>query len=50
METILQLLKNMSHSTAAGFLGVSGIFLFLAVILWAGIYRVRQALDREEKH
>jgi len=50
METILQLVQNMAHSTPAGFAGVSGIFIFLALMVGAGGYRVRQALREEERH
>ena len=50
METILQLVRNMAHSTPAGFAGVSGIFIFLALMVGAGGYRVRRALREEERH
>ncbi len=50
METILTLVQNMAHSTPAGFVGVSGIFIFLALMLGAGVYRVKQALAEEKRH
>jgi hypothetical protein len=50
METILLLVQNMAHSTPAGFAGVSGIFIFLAVMIGAGAYRVKQGLEKEEEH
>jgi hypothetical protein len=40
----------MAHSTPAGYVGVSGIFLFLAAMVGAGVYRVKQALEHEEHH
>jgi len=50
METILELITRMAHSTPAGFLGVSAIFLYLAAMIGAGVYRVKQAIEHEEHH
>ncbi|MCF8086107.1 MAG: hypothetical protein K9J48_04365 [Desulfohalobiaceae bacterium] len=50
METILTLVQNMAHSTPAGFVGVCGIFIFMALMLGGGVYRVKQALEKEERH
>lgn len=37
-----ELWNNMMHSTAAGFVGVIGIFTYMAVILVAAIYRIKK--------
>ena len=50
MQTILTLITNMFHSTTAGFIGVAGIFLFMALMIGSGIYRAAQALKEEEHH
>jgi hypothetical protein len=50
METIVELITSMAHSTPAGFVGVSGIFVFLAVMVGGGLYRVKQAMEHEEHH
>ena len=50
METIVELITSMAHSTPAGFVGVSGIFVFLVVMVGGGLYRVKQAMEHEEHH
>ena len=50
METIVELVTHMAQSTPAGYAGVTGIFIFLAVMLGAGVYRVKQAMEDEEHH
>ena len=42
METIAELFHNMMHSTAAGFVGVTGIFCYMAVIVCTAFYRIRK--------
>lgn len=49
METLLELIHNMTHSTIQGFFGVVGIFTFLALMVGSGIYRVKQELAKENK-
>lgn len=39
---LAELFKDMSHSTIQGFFGVSGIFLFMAAIVAAAIYRIEE--------
>jgi len=48
MQTLLTLLENMSHSTLPGFLGVSGIFLFLIGLVAASLYRIKNSGSDEE--
>ncbi len=50
MHTILELLKNMSHSTNDGFAGVIGIFVFFALMIGAGIYRAYQSFKQNQDH
>lgn len=50
MQTLLELLQNMSHSSISGLIGVSGIFLFLGGIIAAAIYRIREQLHEEDEH
>ncbi len=47
MHTLLELIKNISHSTGIGFIGVCGIFAFLFTMIGLGIFRVKQMLDKE---
>ncbi len=48
MHTLIELLKNMSHSTIQGFFGVLGILTFLGTMVGSGIYRVKQQLEKEK--
>ncbi|GAB6888138.1 hypothetical protein JCM13304A_16360 [Desulfothermus okinawensis JCM 13304] len=50
MHTLLELIKNMSHSTIQGFFGVVGIFVFLITMVGSGIYRVKQQLEKDKSH
>lgn len=50
MQTILELLKNMLHSTNDGFAGVIGIFVFFAIMIGAGIYRAYESYKQSEDH
>ncbi len=45
MQTLLELLQNMSHSTLSGMIGVSGIIVFLAAIVGAALYRIWEQQD-----
>ncbi len=40
METIAELWNNMMHSTPQGFVGVIGIFSYMAVIVGTALYRI----------
>ncbi len=50
MHTLFEVIKAMSHSTIEGFIGVTGIILFLITMVGSGIYRVKQQLEKEEEH
>lgn len=39
---MLELISSAMHSTAQGFVGVSCIFIYFAVMLWAIVYRVKR--------
>lgn len=41
-ETMLELISSAMHSTAQGFVGVSCIFIYFAVMLCAIVYRVKR--------
>lgn len=42
-----ELISNMGHSTTAGFVGVSLIFVYLAWILYMAIYRIEQGKNED---
>lgn len=42
-----ELFSGMAHSTAAGFTGVSLIFIYLAWICVIGCMRVREAMEED---
>jgi len=42
MEILVELLENALHSTPQGFVGVSGIWIYMAVIVVTAIYRIRK--------
>ncbi|WP_243545805.1 hypothetical protein [Pseudodesulfovibrio tunisiensis] len=42
-----ELLSGMAHSTGAGFVGVSLIFIYLAWIITIGLIRVREAMQED---
>jgi hypothetical protein len=50
MYTILELLKNMSHSTNDGIAGVIGIFVFFGLMVGAGIYRAYESYKHDSEH
>lgn len=50
MNIIVELIYNMLHSSVIGFLGVSGIVIFFAVIVSAAFYRIQEVKKLEEKH
>lgn len=39
---IAELWNNMMHSTPQGFVGVIGIFVYMAIIISSAIYRIRK--------
>lgn len=43
-----ELIHNMGHSSTAGFVGVSLIFVYLAWILYMAIYRIEEG--KKEGH
>ncbi|MBG0778095.1 MAG: hypothetical protein H0S85_16850 [Desulfovibrionaceae bacterium] len=42
MDMISELVHNMGHSTDQGFVGVSMIFIYFAVIFGYAVYRIRK--------
>jgi len=48
MFTLIELLKNMSHSTLIGVISVMGIFLFLIGLVGTGYFRVKEQMEEEE--
>ena len=44
-----ELINNMGHSSTAGFVGVSLIFVYLAWILYMAFYRIEQG-KKEDNH
>ena len=48
MQTLLELLQNMSHSTLSGMIGVSGIVIFFAAIVGAALYRVGEQQEQDD--
>ncbi len=43
MEVISELFQNVLKSTAAGWVGVSGIFIYMGVIVAVALYRIQKA-------
>ncbi|MBU4526033.1 MAG: hypothetical protein KUA37_08780 [Desulfomicrobium sp.] len=39
-----ELFGNMMHSTVEGFIGVVGIFTYLAAIVIAAVYRIKEGM------
>lgn len=39
---LAELWNNMMHSTAAGFVGVIGIFVYMGTILVTALYRIKK--------
>ncbi len=42
-----ELFGNMMHSTVQGFIGVIGIFTYLAAIVIAAIYRIKENMHED---
>jgi len=42
MSVLFELASNALHSTPQGFLGVSLIFIYMAVIVGTALYRIKQ--------
>jgi len=42
MDVLSELWTNAMHSTAAGFLGVSAIFIYMACIVGTAFYRIKK--------
>jgi hypothetical protein len=49
METVIELLTNMSHSTTEGMFGVGAIFIYFIVIVAVSIYRIKEG-QKEGHH
>jgi hypothetical protein len=49
MSVVSELVTNMGHSTEQGFFGVTAIYIYMAIIVTAAIYRIRQFL-KEDHH
>lgn len=47
METILELLNGMAHSTTEGKFGVAAIFIYFIVIVAVACYRIKQNLEHD---
>lgn len=45
MSVVLELANNALHSTPQGYLGVSLIFIYMAVIVGTALYRIKQHGD-----
>ena len=50
MEVLSMLINGMLHSSIAGTVGVMGILTYLAVIVIAAIYRIREGMKEAEHH
>lgn len=42
MSVVSELITNMGHSTEQGFFGVSAIYIYMAIIVTAALYRIRK--------
>ncbi|WP_169734373.1 hypothetical protein [Desulfocurvus vexinensis] len=42
MSVVFELATNMLHSSPQGYLGVSLIFIYMAVIVGTALYRIKQ--------
>jgi hypothetical protein len=49
MHIIIELIKDMSHSSLQGIFGVTGIFAFLCAIVAAALYRIRE-IQKSDHH
>jgi len=50
MDTLRELITNMSHSSTEGMFGVAGIIIYFFAILTAACYRIKQNLKNEDHH
>ncbi|GAU08716.1 hypothetical protein [Desulfoplanes formicivorans] len=50
MEMLSTLINGMLHSSIAGTVGVLGILTYLAAIIIAAIYRIREGMKEAEHH
>ncbi|MCF8105444.1 MAG: hypothetical protein K9K64_08180 [Desulfohalobiaceae bacterium] len=48
METLTDLISGMSHSTIQGFVGVTGIVVFLVVVVLTATCRIKELMDQDE--
>ena len=48
METLIDLISGMSHSTIQGFVGVTGIVVFFGIIVLTAVYRIKEQMDQDE--
>ncbi|WP_457571714.1 hypothetical protein [Desulfovulcanus sp.] len=49
MDVVIELIKNMSHSTTQGIIGVSAIFIYFVIIVAVSIYRIKEG-QKEGHH
>jgi hypothetical protein len=42
MSVVSELITNMGHSTEQGFFGVTAIYVYMAIIVGAALYRIRK--------
>ncbi|KUJ96969.1 MAG: hypothetical protein PWR24_924 [Desulfonauticus sp.] len=47
MQTIIELLTNMTHSTTEGKFGVAAIFIYFIIIVAVACYRIKENLKHE---
>jgi hypothetical protein len=50
MEVLSMLINGMLHSSIAGTVGVMGILTYLAVIVIAAVYRIREGMKEAGHH
>ena len=50
MHTIMELIQNMSHSSLQGGLGVTGILVFFALLVGAGLFRAKEMQEQDKGH
>ena len=49
MSMVSELVTNMGHSTEQGFIGVTAIYVYMAIIVTTAFIRIRQFL-KEDHH
>jgi hypothetical protein len=47
-NVLLELIKNMLHSSTPGYFGVIGIFTFFVAIVAAALYRIKEGMNEEQ--